>query len=92
MREHEEKSRGQATAQQVALNISGGLPETDDRPKWSGRHGEGKVLGWLATYTDIEDRKRAEEELRRNAALLEQAEGLTRAGSFEWNVFISAAG
>jgi len=49
------------------------------------RDSEGNVLGCLATYTDIEDRKRAEEELRLNAARLEQAEGLTRAASFEWN-------
>jgi alanyl-tRNA synthetase len=47
MREHEEKSRGQALAQQIALNISGGLPETDDRPKWTERECEGKVLGWI---------------------------------------------
>jgi alanyl-tRNA synthetase len=48
MREHETKSRGQAVAQQVALNVSGGLPDTDDRPKWSGPKAEGKVLGWIA--------------------------------------------
>jgi alanyl-tRNA synthetase len=48
MREHEEKSRGKGTAQQVALNVSGGLPATDDRPKWAGLRGEGTVLGWIA--------------------------------------------
>jgi alanyl-tRNA synthetase len=48
MREHEEKSRGKGTAQQVALNVSGGLPVTDDRPKWFGLRGEGVVLGWIA--------------------------------------------
>jgi alanyl-tRNA synthetase len=48
MREHEEKSRGQGVTGQVALNVSGGLPMTDDRPKWSGLRGEGKVLGWIA--------------------------------------------
>src|SRR5262249_26070140 len=30
------------------LNVSGGLPETNDRLKWSGRTAEGKVLGWIA--------------------------------------------
>ncbi|HEV3029084.1 MAG TPA: PAS domain-containing protein, partial [Planctomycetota bacterium] len=45
----------------------------------------GKVLRWFGTSVDIEDRKRAEEELRRNAARLEQAEELTHAASFEWN-------
>jgi alanyl-tRNA synthetase len=48
MVEHGEKSRGKATEAQVALNVSGGLPATDDRPKWSGLRGEGTVLGWIA--------------------------------------------
>ncbi len=47
MRKHEETSRGQATATQVALNFTGSLPETDDRPKWFGLAGEGKLLGWI---------------------------------------------
>src|SRR5262249_12568228 len=47
MKEHEEKSRGHAVAQHVAINVSGGLPATDDRPKWSGLTGEGKILGWI---------------------------------------------
>jgi alanyl-tRNA synthetase len=48
MREHEEKSRGKKTEAQVALNVSGGLPTTDDRPKWQGPSTEGKVVGWIA--------------------------------------------
>jgi alanyl-tRNA synthetase len=48
MREHEEKSRGKKTEAQVALNVSGGLPTTDDRPKWFGPIAEGTVLGWIA--------------------------------------------
>jgi alanyl-tRNA synthetase len=48
MREHEKKSRGKGTARQVALNVSGGLPVTDDRPKWFGLRTEGTVLGWVA--------------------------------------------
>jgi alanyl-tRNA synthetase len=48
MREHEEKSRGKTTAAQVALNVSGGLPTTDDRPKWFGPTAEGTILGWIA--------------------------------------------
>src|SRR5262249_39763985 len=48
MREFEDKSRSQAVAQQVALNVSGGLPETDDRPKWFGQQADGKILGWIA--------------------------------------------
>ncbi|GBD35597.1 Alanine--tRNA ligase [bacterium HR36] len=45
--EHEEKSRGQPTAQQVALQVSGSLPPTDDRAKWFGLTGQGTVLGWI---------------------------------------------
>jgi alanyl-tRNA synthetase len=48
MREHEEKSRGKKTEAQVALNVTGGLLTTDDRPKWFGPTCEGKVLGWIA--------------------------------------------
>jgi alanyl-tRNA synthetase len=49
MREHERKSRGKATAGQIALNLSGGLPATDDRPKWSASTTcEATVLGWIA--------------------------------------------
>jgi alanyl-tRNA synthetase len=47
MRRHEEGSR-QEIVQHVALNVSGGLPETDDRPKWSGPTAEGKIVGWIA--------------------------------------------
>jgi PAS domain S-box-containing protein len=35
---------------------------------------------------DITDRKRAEEALRKNAAMLEQAEKLTNTGSWEWDL------
>jgi alanyl-tRNA synthetase len=48
LREHEEKSRGKKTEAQVALKVSGGLPTTDDHPKWSGPTAEGTVLGWIA--------------------------------------------
>ncbi|HEV3444939.1 MAG TPA: alanine--tRNA ligase, partial [Gemmataceae bacterium] len=48
MREHERKSRGKAAAGQIALNVSGGLPATDDRSKWSGSACAGTVLGWIA--------------------------------------------
>jgi len=48
MRIHEEKSRGKASTVQVALNVTGGLPTTDDRPKWLGPTCDSKVLGWIA--------------------------------------------
>ncbi len=46
MREHEEKSRGQA-AQQVAISADVPLPATDDRPKWFDSETEAKLLGWI---------------------------------------------
>jgi alanyl-tRNA synthetase len=46
--EHEIVSRGKKTAAQVALNVSGGLPDTNDRAKWLGPTCEGVVLGWIA--------------------------------------------
>jgi alanyl-tRNA synthetase len=39
---------GGKAAAQVALNVSGGLPTTDDRPKWFGPATEGTILGWIA--------------------------------------------
>src|SRR5262249_38532532 len=45
---HEEKSRGKKAEAQVALNVSGGLPTTDDRPKWFGTACDGTILGWIA--------------------------------------------
>jgi len=37
-----------ARAAQVALNVGGGLPATDDRPKWSASTSRGTILGWIA--------------------------------------------
>lgn len=43
LKRHEDISRGQATAQQTALNITGSLPETNDRPKWFDSKGEATI-------------------------------------------------
>jgi alanyl-tRNA synthetase len=48
MREHEQISRSEGTAAQIALNVSGGLPNTDDQLKWYGTSCDGTVLGWIA--------------------------------------------
>ncbi|MET0706886.1 MAG: PAS domain-containing protein, partial [Tardiphaga sp.] len=42
----------------------------------------GEVAGWYGTNTDIEDRKQAENALRRNQAYLAEAQKLSRTGSF----------
>lgn len=47
MKEHEQVSRGKETVKVEALKVSGNLPATDDRAKWFGLVGEGKILGWI---------------------------------------------
>jgi PAS domain S-box-containing protein len=47
------------------------------------RNDQGQVTGWIATVTDITERKRAENELRRTAALLEEANRSERAAKHE---------
>jgi PAS domain S-box-containing protein len=44
----------------------------------------GNILRWYGTSTDIDDRKRAEEELRRNEAFLAEGQRLSLTGSFSW--------
>jgi PAS domain-containing protein len=44
------------------------------------------LLYWIGINLDIEDRKRAEEALRRNEHLLAEAQRLSHTGSFGWNV------
>ena len=50
------------------------------------RDESGKIVRWYGTTTDIEDRKRAEEALRRSEGYLAEAQRLSRTGSFGWNV------
>jgi PAS domain S-box-containing protein len=46
------------------------------------RDTEGRISGWYVLLTDIDDRKTAEEELRRSKAYLTEAQRLSRTGSF----------
>src|SRR6266436_4047614 len=46
------------------------------------RDTEGRIAGWYMLLTDIDDRKRAEEELYRSKAYLTEAQRLSRTGSF----------
>jgi PAS domain S-box-containing protein len=50
------------------------------------RDASGKIVKWYGTGIDIEDRKRAEEQLRRSEAYLSEAQRLSRTGSFGWQV------
>jgi PAS domain S-box-containing protein len=53
-----------------------GVPLRDER---------GDIVKWYGTATDIEDRKRAEEALRRSEAYLGEAQRLSHSGSWAWN-------
>ncbi|MDF1631278.1 PAS domain-containing protein [Mycoplana sp. MJR14] len=81
----------------MQLLASGTPGETEARlRRWDGQyrwflfranpvHGEdGTVIRWYGTNTDIDDRKRFEEEARRSAALMTQAQRLTVTGSVWW--------
>src|SRR6516165_4418051 len=46
----------------------------------------GQIIRWYSTGTDIDDRKRAEQELKRSEAFLAEGQRLSRTGSFSWCV------
>lgn len=48
------------------------------------RNAEGKVIKFVGTSTDIDNRKRAEEKLRRSEAFLSEGQRLGQVGSFSW--------
>ncbi len=49
------------------------------------RDESGNIVKWYGSSTDIEDRKRAEQKLRRSEAKLSEAQRLSRTGSFGWS-------
>ena len=50
------------------------------------RDKSGNVVKWFGVNTDVEDWKRAEEELRRSEAFLAEGQRLSSTGSFFWRV------
>lgn len=50
------------------------------------RDADGKIIRWYGLLTDIDDRKRAEEKLRRSEAFLADAQRLSKTGSFLMNL------
>jgi C4-dicarboxylate-specific signal transduction histidine kinase len=50
------------------------------------RDADGRIVRWFVLQTDIDDRKRAEEKLRRSEAFLAEGQKLSRVGSFSWRV------
>jgi len=50
------------------------------------RDAEGRVAKWYGTATDIEERKQAEDSLRRSEGYLAEAQRVSHVGSFGWKV------
>jgi PAS domain S-box-containing protein len=50
------------------------------------RDREGSIVRWYFLLTDVDDRRRAEEALRKSEALLHEAQRLARTGSWSWDV------
>lgn len=50
------------------------------------KNSDGEVTSFLGIARDITDRKRAEEALKDNRSLLDQAEAVAKLGSFHWNI------
>src|SRR3954454_23020107 len=50
------------------------------------RDTNGRIVSWYCLMSDVDDRKQAEDELRRSEAFLADAQRLSRTGSFSWQV------
>lgn len=46
----------------------------------------GQIVKWYGTNTDIDDRKRTEDALRRSEAFLAEGQNLARIGNFSWHI------
>jgi PAS domain S-box-containing protein len=50
------------------------------------RDTDGRILRWCSLLTDIDERKRAEDALKRSEAFLAEGQSLSRIGSLSWRV------
>jgi len=95
---HPDDAKGLLDSWQIAL-VTGQLADVEARMRrfdgeyrWfllrAGplRDESGKIVKWYGTNTDIDDRKRAEDELQRSEAFLAEGERLTLSGSFLWRL------
>jgi PAS domain S-box-containing protein len=69
---HESEVRFRRADGQYRWHLDRGLPLRDE---------DGNIIKWYGVVTDIEDRKRVEESLRRNEHFLAEAQRLSRVGS-----------
>jgi PAS domain S-box-containing protein len=82
----------QATSLGTAYEVEARLLGSDEQYRWfleralPFRDDQGQIVKWYGTNTDIEDRKRAENDLQRSQAYLVEGERLSHTGSWAWNV------
>ena len=74
---HENEVRFRRSDGQYRWHLNRGVPLRDE---------DGKIIKWYGVLTDIEDRKRAEDALRRSEAYLAEAQRVSHMGSWVWNV------
>jgi PAS domain S-box-containing protein len=95
---HPDDAKGLLDSWQMAL-VSGQLDDVEARMRrFDGeyrwfllrasplRDKSGTIVKWYGTNTDIDDRKRAEEELQRSEAFLAEGQRLSLSGSFLWRL------
>ena len=84
-------AREKASADGASLEIEARVRGKDGGYRWflirdnPFRDEYGRILRWYGTRTDIEDRKRAEEALRRSEVFLAEAQRLTHTGSWAYS-------
>ncbi len=90
--EHVVEARTKGMASGEAWESEGRIRSADGQYRWflnraaPLRDEQGNIVKWYGSNTDIEDRKRAENALRRSEANLADAQRLSRTGSFAWDV------
>src|SRR5471032_2304537 len=72
---HESEVRFRRADGEYRWHLDRGLPLRDE---------QGHIIKWYGVVTDIEDRKRVEEALRRSEHYLAEAQRLSHTGSFGW--------
>jgi PAS domain S-box-containing protein len=81
----------------IATDAEARLRRQDGEYRWflfrpaASRDASGQVSGWYGIITDIEDRKRAEEALRRSETLLAEGQRLSATGTLSWHVDTNVA-
>src|SRR6516162_9769072 len=86
------ESRQRGISRGIPFNIEARIRRKDGQYRWflclynPCLNAQGQIDRWYATGTDIEDRKQAENDLRRSEAYLAEAQKLSHTGSFGWDV------